>query len=814
MISLFAVHIAIYSIFPFYFATLDRPLRRASFYIYLSIVLLIGGFLGSVYSLPISDGINISGGNMAYGALMMTSIIFVLIERDILILRNILRLVIVVNIFKILMFTTILASLENDAVLNPNMTSSNLFKTSILFVILGGTLIISELTAILFIFEKLKKLSISPVLNLSIYIIIFIAILCLDGILFPLIAFGINDKVISIVIGGLNGKFIMASSYSLSIIIFFIVFKHKLSDYIETPTFVWKLLLSSTKKLLEETMVREEKLRLAASVYENTKDAIMVTDTNHNIISVNKAFTEILGYHEKEAIGKNPRMIKSGQQSNSFYQEMFQSLYDTGSWNGEIWNRGKNGKIIPVWENISSVNDEHGELSHFVAIFSDISSIKKSQEQLEYIAHHDPLTKLPNRLLLDERLKQSIKQASRIEKSLAVIFLDLDHFKHINDSFGHPLGDELLKQVSDRILHTLRGTDTIARVGGDEFIIILENIDKYENVGLTTEKLITSFELPFQLSTNEISISASLGISLYPHDGKTAEELLRNADSAMYKAKEAGRNTFQFYTKKMTDEAYERVTIENEIRQALVNKEFILNYQPQWNLATHQLIGLEALIRWNHPEKGLIPPSKFIPVAEDSGLILQIDKWVINQACQQTKAWIESGLYNGQIAINISGIQFNRGDLQKDVKQALEKSQLPVSFLELEITEGYLMNNISKSIDQLKALKSLGVTISIDDFGTGYSSLSYLKQLPIQKLKIDQSFIRDIPSDPNDMAIANAILALGKSLDLRVIAEGVETEAQSKFLADNGCPEVQGYLYSRPLSTDKVDELLERLNDK
>ncbi|PLX60096.1 putative bifunctional diguanylate cyclase/phosphodiesterase [Sedimenticola selenatireducens] len=552
----------------------------------------------------------------------------------------------------------------------------------------------------------------------------------------------------------------------------------------------------------------EERLRLAASVFENTDEGVIITDSNGNILDVNRAFSQIQGYSREEVIGKNPRLFKSGHHDQSFYRDLWHSLTETGHWRGEMWNRRKNGELFPKWQTINSVVDGNGNLTHYVGIFSDITHIKQSQEKLDHLGHHDALTDLPNRLLLNERLDQAIKHAERHNTLLAVIFLDLDNFKHINDSLGHPVGDQLLQEVARKLLLATRQDDTVARIGGDEFVLLLEDIGKPENAGIAAQKLAAVFAEPFQLEQQAIRITASLGICICPQDGNDSATLLRNADSAMYRAKEEGRNTYQFYTEELTRNAFERVSLENNLRQAIEKEQLRLLYQPQFELQSGRIIGLEALIRWVHPELGTISPARFIPLAEESGLIHPIGEWVLRTACRQGRQWQQQGIDFGRIAVNIAGPQLQRGNLVNEVIAVLDETQLPTDRLELEVTEGFIMQQAESAITQLQALRELGLTLSIDDFGTGYSSLSYLKQLPINKLKIDQSFVRDIPHDRNDMAIADAIIAMGKSLGLRVIAEGVETEAQAEFLKQAGCQEGQGYLYSKPITAEAVEALI------
>ncbi len=557
-------------------------------------------------------------------------------------------------------------------------------------------------------------------------------------------------------------------------------------------------------------LIAEERLRQAATVFESTREGVIITDAQCNIIAVNSAFTEVTGYSEPEVLGKNPSMLKSGRHDADFYREMWAAIKESGFWRGEIWNRRKNGDTYPEWQTISAVFDEDNRVTNYVAVFSDISSVKESEEKLEYLAHHDPLTELPNRLLYTARLEHALEQAKRERLSAAVLFIDLDHFKNINDSLGHPVGDALLVQVAERLLAQVRSEDTVARLGGDEFTVLLEQLRNPQRAGAIAAKLINSFVEPFHVEGHQLHVTASIGISLSPNDGEDVATLLRNADSAMYQAKERGRNGYQFYTAELTTSAFERVLLENSLRQALKLEQFEIFYQPQLDLRNERLVGAEALVRWHHPEMGLVSPDRFIPLAEETGLIVPIGEWVLQTACRQVREWQESGLPIERVAVNLAGQQLRRGDLISSVEQALDRAGLSPNSLELEITEGFIMQQAEQAIELLERLRQLGVTLSIDDFGTGYSSLSYLKRLPINTLKIDQSFVREIPHDPNDEAIARAVIALAKSLQLSVVAEGIETDAQRDFMLDEGCTEGQGYLFSPPMPTQQFTEYLKQ----
>jgi diguanylate cyclase (GGDEF)-like protein len=438
----------------------------------------------------------------------------------------------------------------------------------------------------------------------------------------------------------------------------------------------------------------------------------------------------------------------------------------------------------------------------------EISERKRAEDDLLHLAHHDPLTELPNRLLFIDRLEQSISKARRMGEQIAVLFIDLDRFKKINDSLGHTVGDELLRRVAQRFQSSIRNEDTVSRLGGDEFTVIMESLHKPQHATVTAQKLIEAMEEPFVIQGHEFFITTSIGISLYPQDGAIAEELLRNADSAMYRAKDEGRNTFQFYTSDMTEQAFERILMETNLLRAIEKKELVVYYQPQISLKTREIIGLEALIRWNHPELGLVSPARFIPLAEDNGLILPIGEYVLSTACRQLAEWERLGIRPGRVSVNLSGKQLQKKGLLDMISKALEDCSCQPEWLELEVTEGFVMEDPEHSIPVLQSIRDLGIELAIDDFGTGYSSLAYLKRLPITKLKIDQSFVRDIPDDPEDEAIARAILALGYSLNLKVIAEGVENAAQEAFLLNEGCVEAQGFFYAAPLPVEEIDQLL------
>jgi diguanylate cyclase (GGDEF)-like protein/PAS domain S-box-containing protein len=548
---------------------------------------------------------------------------------------------------------------------------------------------------------------------------------------------------------------------------------------------------------ISERKKAEERTRLAAKVFENTQEGVTITDHDTRILAVNRAFTEVTGYAEEEVIGMTPRVLQSGRQDRAFYDAMWDALDQSGQWKGEIWNRRKNGEIYPEWLSISSVRNEAGELSHYVGVFSDITEIKRSQEKVSFLAYHDPLTQLPNRLLFNDRLTQSIQRASREKKLFAIYFIDLDHFKHVNDSLGHHVGDRLLREVAAQMQAQLRRTDTIARLGGDEFIVMVEEIDGLRGAALVAEKLAAVFQEPIALEGHDLYVTASIGVCMYPADGADANTLIRNADAAMYRAKSNGRNQFHFYEQEMTAYAFERLELESAMRRGLANDEFVLHYQPQVDLTTNGIVGAEALVRWNHPELGLLTPDRFIPLAEDSGLIVALGEWVLRSACRQMQMWHSAGFRLPKVAVNLSVRQLEKQGFAVLVAAILDEYRLAPSVLELELTESVLMQT-KEAFEVLEELDALGVDLSVDDFGTGYSSLGYLKQLPVHKLKIDRSFISDDAAHGHNDAIVRAVIAMAKTLGLAAIAEGVESSEQAAFLRREGCNHAQGYLYGKP----------------
>ncbi|PKO60030.1 MAG: sensor domain-containing diguanylate cyclase [Betaproteobacteria bacterium HGW-Betaproteobacteria-13] len=543
----------------------------------------------------------------------------------------------------------------------------------------------------------------------------------------------------------------------------------------------------------------DEELRLADRVFNSTVEGVLVTDAKGCILTVNPAFETITGYRKDEVVGGNPRILKSGRHESEFYRDIWRSVNATGQWRGELWNRRKSGEIYPQWLTISVVRDSDELITHYVAVFSDISTLKVAQEKIDFLAYHDSLTRLPNRILLRDRLEHALMRARRDDGGLALLFFDLDRFKSVNDTLGHTVGDELLIDVGSRISRLIRSSDTLARLGGDEFVLLMEDETDVRQVTTVARKMLDIFSSPRTVGGHALTVTASIGIARYPDDGEDADTLLKHADLAMYEAKSQGRNTYQFFSQDLTSGALERLVMENALRGAVVRKELVLHYQPQIDFTGGGLAGVEALVRWQHPELGLVSPGRFIPLAEEMGIIGEIGEWVLNEACRQMVAWDTEGFEVPLIAVNLSARQIDRDQIVQITDSALRRSGLAADRLELEVTESMIMREPERALGVLEGLRALGVALAIDDFGTGYSSLAYLRRLPLNRLKVDQSFVNDIGCDANGEAIIRAVIALARNLGLRTVAEGVETQSQSEFLRTEGCDIGQGYLYDRPL---------------
>ena len=566
----------------------------------------------------------------------------------------------------------------------------------------------------------------------------------------------------------------------------------------------------AVKEDITERRQAETELRIAAIAFES-QEGMVVTDARQVILRVNRAFTEITGYSAEEVVGQTPKLLSSGRHDAAFYAAMWESIRHSGTWQGEIWNRRKSGEVYPEWLSITAVKTPDGAISHYFSTLIDITLRKAAADEIEHLAFYDSLTMLPNRRLLLDRLQQALAASARSKRQGALLFIDLDNFKMLNDTLGHDKGDLLLQQVAQRLATCVREEDTVARLGGDEFVVMLadlsENLEEAatqtETVG---EKILAALNQSYRLAGYEHHSTPSIGVTLFSSPHKSVDELLKRADLAMYQAKAAGRNTLRFYDPEMQAAVSARASLEADLRRAIVDQQFVLHYQAQVTGAAGRLTGVEALVRWRHPRRGLVSPMEFIPLAEENGLILPLGQWVLETACAQLVAW--AGRPDTEqliLAVNVSARQFRHPDFVAQVLAVLEHSGADPRRLKLELTESLLLEDMENIIVKMSALRTRGVSFALDDFGTGYSSLSYLKRLPLDQLKIDKSFVRDVFSDPNDRAIARTIVALAQSMGLSVIAEGVETEGQRDFLASQGCHACQGYLFGRPLPLDAFE---------
>ena len=567
------------------------------------------------------------------------------------------------------------------------------------------------------------------------------------------------------------------------------------------------LRMAGTTTNLTEQKEREAKLNLAAVVFQQSREGITLTDAQSNIILVNQAFTKITGYSESEVLGKNPRLLASGRHSQAYYQAMWQTLEHKDFWSGEIWNQRKDGSVFPMWLTISTMRDAQKKVSHYLANFTDLSDTKAAEKRIQWLSFFDPLTLLPNRSLLKDRTKLSLSMAERAGEPLSMMLLSIDQFKSVNDTLGHDHGDRLLVAMAKRLSDAVRAQDTVARTSGKEFILVLPDTSSQDAEQLAAD-LLRKLSRPYILGEQALTVSTSIGIASYPTHGSHFNDLFKAVEIAMHAAETQGRDRCQVYSEEMYQQVIARDNLSKALRLAISRDQLHLVYQPLVDLPTGQISGMEALLRWQHPELGPISPAVFIPLAEESNLIMAIGEWVLRRVCADIRHWLDNGIQVPPVAINVSPLQFCDVSLVSVVKQAMATSHIDPALIFLEITEGALMEDVHRSEAMLKELKALGLKLSLDDFGTGYSSLSYLKRFPFDKVKIDQSFVRDISHNPSDRVIANVIISMAHGLGLKVIAEGVETQAQCEILRTHLCDEIQGYLFSKPISAQAMQEML------
>ncbi len=555
----------------------------------------------------------------------------------------------------------------------------------------------------------------------------------------------------------------------------------------------------------------EDHMRLAVTVFENTGDGLFITDAARRIIHVNRAFTDITGYLPEEALGQTPKVLSSGRHGADFYARMWHALETTGRWQGEIWDRRKSGEMFAGWQSIAAVRGDDGEVANYVAVLSDITSRKQVEERLSYAANHDPLTRLPNRTLFHERLSRALARAHRNRDVVALLFVDLDHFKQVNDTLGHLAGDLLLQKVAERIGNSIRQGDTVARLSGDEFTVILEDIQDPRDAAIVAHKILRTLADPFELGPGQTaSISSSIGVAVYPVDAGDTQTLIKLADNAMYRAKRLGRNGCQFHSETVNAQAFERMVLEDTLRGALERGEFSLHYQPVFDAHTGAVAAVEALLRWRHPEVGMVVPSQFLALAEETGLVLPIGRWVLETACRQVKAWHDMGFRDLVLDVNLSTRQLRQADIIESVAEAIEISGLSPDRLALEVPESSIIDKGAEPGGVFTRLAALGLHLAIDEFGAGFSSFTFLRRLPANALKISQAFVRNIATSSDDAEIVTAIVAVARGLHMSVVAPGVETEEQFAFLATYGCDRVQGFLFARPMTAEAMTEFLRK----
>lgn len=799
MVTLFALHIIFFSAFSLGLTALPKPTRAVYFYSYISIILLIGGFLGNAYSLPLSDEIMVSGGNIVYGAFMMTSIMFVLVERDIFILWRLIQLVLIVDFFNILLSKLITLTYAAPETLNPHATPSALFSMSVPLIVLGGVLIIVELGIMLYIFEQIKRLRLSPMAIRAAYLVIFVAILGLDGIVFPLIAFGMSPQIVGMVIGGMTGKLLTAASYGLTIVAFMALFPKRFSEYLEAKIFNWKTLQSTSSEIIHELERNQEGLIQAESVFRNSDNGLAIVSDKGGLVRANHAFRDFLGATDLADNSQCQTLLATRLQAAK--GDPFGFIAPLVEWRGEVLfgeNLTRKGLL-----SVTRCQGVQEAEPTFVYSLSDISELKKHQARLAHLARHDQLTGLLNRRALDQRL-----QAMDGDK-LSVLVLDLDFFKDVNDSHGHFAGDLLLKQVADRLQKFEKSIPDLSRgvfrVGGDEFCIMLGScnwkevravIDEIRNV------LTPIFLLP---SGIEARLQATMGVSI-SHDSPT--EVFQQADAALYDAKQNAKGGYSVFHEGLKQASQRKLELSLKLAQALEDQALEVYYQPQISLQTGLIVGVEALVRWQDADFGSVSPTEFIPIAEEYGLIAALGEYVFVRACRDQTAWQRAASDPIRISVNVSPLQLRQPGLAEMVRRTLEDAKLPAGRLQLELTETAFVGREEEMLPILTELKSIGVSLALDDFGTGYSSLSYLTTLPWDMLKIDRSFVARMTEGEDSAKLVASIIEMAQSISLRVVAEGVETSAQEKFLRQMQCEEAQGFLFSKGLPATEIGALI------
>jgi diguanylate cyclase (GGDEF)-like protein len=803
MFVLLIFQIAAFSMFPLYFTTLSGPIRQVHFYVYISLVLLIGGFWGNIYSLQVADGIVVSGGNLCYGAFMMTAVMFVWIERNAFILRHLVRLVFVVDLFNIIISFLTQSILKADGVVNPYNVPPALFEVSTALIALGGVLIVAELLLLLYIFELTKKRKPPLPVTAAIYIFSFILVLVLDGIAFPFIAFGINAQIAAIVFGGLAGKVLIAAAFGVPLALFVLWKRQAFVNYLEADTVRWRLLASSSAALIKEMARKDRDVRRGDVVFKNSTEGLAIVDHTGSMLKANVAFERMLGIGGGED-GRHSG-LKDAFRSDGKPLVLPDSLKDT--WRREVMF-GPDGSRPGILSITPAGEDAEGGATYVYSLI-DISEQKSAQERLEYLASRDQLTGLVNRRALDQRL------AGLRDVPFALIIVDLDHFKDVNDSYGHGAGDRVLQAVASRLdairRDHLKPDDILCRIGGDEFALLIHSGD-----GGFIESIIERIQGALGQTVRiddglEVFSSATLGVSYKPRDGD--RDALLEADAALYEAKRNRRGSVGVYEDRLTAESQKKMKLGVKLKNALANNVLEVHYQPQFDAVTHRLCGVEALARWTDPELGVVPPCDFIPVAEGTSLIESVGEYVLERACRDGQEWLENGYAPITVSVNISASQVRFGSFISVLSKTLAETGFPADKLQIEITESSYIERENEVTPILNELKKMGVSIAIDDFGTGYSSFSYLREMPWDCIKIDRSFITGIPRDAQQCGLVSTIIKLAEVMSFKVVAEGVETRDQLDSLTDWGCDLIQGYYFSRPLPKAGLVSMLPRLGE-
>ncbi|WP_370673700.1 putative bifunctional diguanylate cyclase/phosphodiesterase [Pleomorphomonas sp. PLEO] len=799
MFALLILQIAAFSLFPLYFTTLSGPVRQVHFYVYISLVLLIGGFMGNIYSLPVADGIVVSGGNLCYGAFMMTSVMFVWIERNAFILRHLVRLVFVVDVFNIIVSFLTESILQANGVINPHGVPTALFEVSTSLIALGGVLIVAELLLLLYIFEFTKKKKTTLPITAAIYILSFVLVLVLDGIAFPFIAFGINAQIAAIVFGGLAGKVLIAVAFGVPLALFVLWKRRAFVEYLEADTVRWRLLIASSSALIKEMARKDQDVRRGDVVFKNSTEGLAIVGHTGAMLKANGAFQRMLG------IGDGVAHPYPASLTDAFWgdgQPLPLPHNPKGTWRREV-TFGPD-KCRPGILSITSAGEDAEGGETYVYSLIDITEQKSAQDRLEYLASRDQLTGLANRRVLDQRL------FSLRDKAFALVIVDLDHFKDVNDSFGHGAGDRVLQVVASRLdaiqRECLKPDDILCRIGGDEFAFLIRSDDGVF-IESVLEKIQKTLGQTVRIDDNlEVFSSATLGVSYKPQAG--GHDALLEADSALYEAKRNRRGSVGIYEDRLTAESQKKMRLGVKLKNALANNVLQVHYQPQFDAVSHKLCGVEALARWTDPELGVVPPSDFIPVAEGTSLIEAVGEYVLERACRDAQEWLQSGYAPITVSVNISASQVRFGSFKSVLTKTLAETKFPASHLQIEITESSYIERENEVTPLLKDLKDMGISIAIDDFGTGYSSFSYLREMPWDCIKIDRSFITDIPRDAQQCGLASTIIKLAKVMSFKVVAEGVETREQLDSLAAWGCDLIQGYYFSKAVPKEILVSLL------